>query len=186
MARLHMNAHNLFFFDCETGGLDPSDRDMVEVAVVLTDPTGRTVLEEYEARVLPKRPVDARAAEINGYSAEKWASEAIDLSPAMIKMLGMARDSIFCSHNTPFDWGFFSAAMAQRGQRWPGDYHKIDTVALSTPLLKFGHVINLKLETLAAHFNIPHTNAHRAMPDARACHQLYCKLMDKYGRAFAA
>jgi DNA polymerase-3 subunit epsilon len=186
MPRLHMNAHNLFFFDCETGGLDPVNHDMVEVAVILTDPTGKTVLDKYEARVFPKLPVGPKAAAINGYTTEKWASEAIDLGPAMIKMLTMARDSIFCSHNTPFDWGFFSAAMAQRGQSWPGDYHKIDTVALSTPLLKFGHVVNLKLETLAAHFGIPHTNAHRAMPDAHACHQLYLRLMDKYGVAFAA
>lgn len=185
MPRLHMNAHNLFFFDCETGGLDPSEKDMVEVAVVLTDPTGLNVLEEYEAKVFPKRPVDAKAAEINGYTVEKWAAEAIDLPGAMVEMLTLAKDSIFCSHNTPFDWGFFSAAMAQRGQRWPGDYHRIDTVALATPLMKFGVVPNVKLGTLTEHFRIPHI-AHRALGDARACQRLYAQLMAIYGPSIEA
>ena len=67
--------YNLFFFDAETGGLNPIEADMVEVACVLTDPTGETVLDEYCAKVLPKKPVHPRAAAVNGYSAEKWAGE---------------------------------------------------------------------------------------------------------------
>lgn len=179
-----MNEHNLFFFDCETGGLDPRIADMVEVACVVTDPSGKKVLSEYCAKVFPKKPVDPRAAEVNGYSSEKWASEAVELDTAMVRMLEKARDSVFCAHNAPFDWAFFSAAMAARGQRWRGDYHKIDTVALATPLLMAGKVADLKLGTLTRHFGIPHENAHSAMVDVRACHQLYLKLMGIYGPMF--
>ena len=181
--RRPMKDCNLFFFDAETGGLSAANHDMVEVACVVTDPTGQNILHEFEAKVLPLKPVDARAAAVNGYTAEKWATEAINLDAAMITMLGMARDAVFVAHNAPFDWGFFERAMAQRSQRWPGDYHKIDTVALATPLLKAGHIPDLKLVTLTAHYNIPH-EAHRALGDAHACRAVYLKLMEKYGPVF--
>jgi len=186
MPRLPLNQHNLFFFDCETGGLETHEADMVQVAVVLTDPTGEHVLEEYCAKVFPKKPVHPKAAAVNGYTAEKWASEAVELDGPMIRMLGMARDSIFVAHNTPFDWAFFNAAMAQRQQRWPGDYHKIDTVALATPLLKFGRVPNLKLATLVPYFGYQQEEAHTALSDARDCRKVYLKLMERYAAAFAA
>ncbi len=186
MPRLPMNEHNLFFFDSETGGLDHTQADMVSVACVLTDPTGQKVLEEYSAKVFPKRPVDPKAAAVNGYTPEKWASEAVELDGPMIKLLSLARDSIFVAHNAPFDWGFFSAAMAERRQRWPGDYHKVDTIALAMPLLRFGRIENLKLATLVSYFGYQQETAHDALSDARDCRKIYLKLMERYAAAFAA
>jgi DNA polymerase III alpha subunit (gram-positive type) len=177
---------NLFFFDSETGGLSHVDNDMVEVACIVTDPTGDRVLHEYVAKVFPLKPVDAKAAEINGYSKEKWATEAVDIDTAMVKMLGIARDSVFISHNTPFDWAFFQTAMACRGARWPGDYHKVDTVALATPFLKAGLIENLKLATIASFFNVPHENQHSALGDVRACRGIYLEMMKRFSRALAA
>lgn len=184
MPRRPLREYNRFFFDCETGGLEPSEADMVEVAVVLTDPSGKNVLEEFSAKVFPKKPVHPKAAAVNGYTAEKWASEAVELDGPMIKMLTMARDAIFISHNTPFDWSFFNAAMAQRQQRWPSDYHKVDTVALATPLLQFGLVENLKLVTIVNHFGFEQESAHSALSDARDCRRIYLKLMEIYAAAF--
>jgi len=177
---------NLFFFDSETGGLSNHEHDMVEMACVVTDPSGETVLHEYAAKVFPRKPVDPRAAAVNGYSKEKWASEAVDVDTAMVKMLTLARDSVFVAHNTPFDWGFFSAALAARGGRWPGDYHKIDTVALATPFLKAGLVPNVKLVTLSAFFDVPHDDAHSALGDARACRGVYLAMMKRFAAALTA
>lgn len=173
---------NLFFFDSETGTLDPSTGDMLEVGVILTDPKGK-ILEEYCAKVFPEKPVDPKAAAVNGYSEEKWAVEAIPLDHAMIKMMSMARNAVFVSHNNVFDWGFFSVAMGRRMMRYPGPYHKVDTVALSLPLLLSGKVPNIKLATLTEYFGIAHENAHTALADVRACYHLYMKLMDLYGPA---
>lgn len=184
MPRPALKDHNLFFFDSETGGLNPIQADMVEVAVVLTDPSGETVLEEYTAKVFPKKPVDPKAAAVNGYTQEKWAAEAVDLDEAMFRMLGMARNAVFVAHNAPFDWSFFEAAMVARYQKWPGDYHKSDTIALAWPLLVAGIVSNVKLATLSQHFGVPHENAHTALADARACRGVYCKLMALYKSLF--
>lgn len=178
-----------FFFDCETGGLNHSQFDMVEVAAILTDPSGETVIKEFEAKVTPQRPVDPEAARINGYSAEKWAAAgAVHLDEAMYTLMSMARDAVFVAHNAPFDWGFMESAMGRRMMRWPGSYHKIDTVALSMPLLEEGLVPNVKLVTLTQFFDIKHDAAHTALADVRACRELYLKLMGAYRpavRAFA-
>lgn len=159
---------------------------MVEVAVVLTDPTGTNVLEEYSAKVLPKKPVDPKAAAVNGYTAEKWAEEAIDLDHAMQKIISMSRNAVFAAHNAPFDWGFLEAAMRPRFMRWGGDYHKVDTVALAWPLLSCGIVESVKLVTLSRHFNIVHEDAHTALADARACREVYVKLMNIFRPALNA
>lgn len=175
---------NLFFFDCETGGLSPAQADMLEVACLVTDPTGQTILDEYSTKVFPQRPVDPQAAAVNGYTQEKWASEAVQLDEAMFKMLRMARNALFTAHNAPFDWGFFEHAMAKRAMRWPSDYHRIDTVALALPLLRTKAVPNLKLATLTHYFNVPHEDAHTALSDARACRGVYLKLMELYAPLF--
>jgi len=184
VSRLPIKQLNLFFFDAETGGLNYLLSDMIEVACIVTDPTGQTVHEEYCVKVIPERPVDPGAARINGYTQEKWATEAITLDAAMVRMLKMAQNTLFTAHNAPFDWGFFEHAMAKRAMRWPSDYHRIDTVALAFPLLRAGMVTNLKLATLAQYFNIPHDNAHTALSDARACRGVYLKLMERYAPLF--
>jgi DNA polymerase-3 subunit epsilon len=177
---------NLFFFDCETGGLSAHNSDMVEVGCVLTDPSGNKVLEEYSAKVFPQKDVDPRAAQVNGYTKEKWAAEAIPLDEAMHHLIPMARNALFAAHNAPFDWAFFEKAMALRGMRWQGDYHRIDTVSLAWPLLKNKIVANVKLQPLTEHFHIPHEDAHTALGDVRACRSVYLKLEEIYDKLFAS
>lgn len=187
MGRPAIKDHNLLFLDFETGGLYPSQHDPVEIACVLTDPTGRTVIDEYVAKVIPTRPVDPQAAAVNGYSAEKWASEkAIPFEHALVKVLSMARDALLTCHNTPFDKSFLEYGIAKHKMRWPSTYHSNDTQALAAPLRNLGIVENVKLTTLTAFFGIPHSDAHSALSDARACRELYLRLMDIYHPAVLA
>lgn len=181
-----MKDRNLLFLDTETGGLSPACRDILEVACVLTDPSGQTVIEEWDAKILATRPVDEKAAEINGYDPVKWAAEAMPLSEAMVKVLSMARDAVMCCHNAPFDKGFLDAALALCRQRWTGSYHTLCTMSLAMPLLRAGLVDNVKLTTLTRYFGIPHADAHRAMSDARACRDVFVKLDTIYAPAVEA
>lgn len=185
MSRIAPHHHSLLFLDFETGGLSPTTADVVEVACILTDPSGRDVREEYVAKVVPTRPVDPQAAAINGYSAEKWASEAIPFEQALVKVLGMARNTMLACHNTPFDKAFLDAGLVKHKMRWPGSYHSIDTVSLSMPLLRMGLVENVKLVTLTAALGIAHEGAHTALADVRACRELYLRLMAVYGPGLA-
>jgi DNA polymerase III epsilon subunit-like protein len=178
---------NILFLDTETGGLSAANRDIVEIACILTDPSGQTVLEEWEAKVLPVRAVEPEAAKINGYTAEKWAAaKAIELAPAMIKVLTMAHNTIMCCHNTPFDKSFIDAALAMHRQKWTGVYHSLCTMTMSMPLLRAGLVENIRLTTLTKYFGVPHENAHTAMDDTRGCRGVFLKLQEIYGPAVEA
>lgn len=169
---------NLLFFDCETSGLSPVEHEIIEMGCILTDSTGRDILKEYSAKILPTKPVSKEAADLNGYTAEKWAGEAISLSTAMREFLVLAKDATLVAHNAPFDWSFLAAAMQQLAQKFTGYYHKADTVALAWPLLKAGRVPNVKLETLSAFFSIDNEAAHTAMSDVKTCREIYLKLMN--------
>jgi DNA polymerase-3 subunit epsilon len=144
-----------------------------------------TTLAEYVAKVLPVNPVDHKAAAINGYNREKWAAEAVPLNTAMIKVLELARDAVMAAHNTPFDKAFVDAALRRCSMRWTGNYHTLDTCALSRPLLLAGLVENVQLGTMTKFFGLEH-EAHRAMGDVRACRQVYLKLMEIYKPAIDA
>lgn len=186
MYRQPLTNHNLLFLDFETGGLSPIDNDIVEVACILTDPSGKDVLSKFEAKVFPQKPVEPKAASINGYSAEKWAAEAVPLNTALVKVLMLSKNSMMCCHNTPFDKSFLEAALVAHKMRWSGSYHTLDTVSLAMPLLRAGLVPNVKLTTLSEFFSIPHTEAHTAMGDVSACRALYTKLMEIYAPGIEA
>jgi DNA polymerase III epsilon subunit-like protein len=176
MPRPPMNECKLFFFDCETGGLDPHTSDMLEVACIVTDPSGVIVEREYCKKVFPKKPVDPGAAKVNGYEPAIWEKEAIDIDQAMVEMLAMAKDAVFVSHNATFDWPFFEMAMRNRGAKWPGDYHRLCTVTMASPMIRAGILTNVKLVDLTKHFEIQHANAHTALADVRACREVFLKL----------
>ncbi len=184
---------NKLFCDNETGGLDPEKCSITETAFILTDPSGERVIEEFSARVFPDKPVESKAAEINGYTLEKWATTAVPISSIIPKIASLSRGAIFCSHNAPFDWGFIEPALKAQGARWGGDYHKACTVAMSMPLLTAGLVTNIKLGTLAAFFGIDPGEPHRALSDVRVCRQVFLKLnalyeksvLEKYGKVAA-
>jgi len=174
----HVKDANILFLDTETGGLSASRTDIIEIGCVLTDPSGREVIEEWETLVVPTRPVEPDAARINGYDAEKWAAEGVPLATAMVKVLGMARGAVMCCHNAPFDKAFVEAALATCRQRWTGRYHTLCTVSIAQPFLRRGLVNDVKLETLARYFGVDHDGAHRALPDAKTCRAIYLAMQD--------
>lgn len=172
--------YGLLFLDFETGGLSPVAHDFVEVACIRTNPDGQDVREEYTARVFPQKWVTPDAAAINGYAVEKWASSAIEPTVALVKVLTLAHDTMLVCHNTPFDKAFLEAALSTYRMRWTGSYHSLDTVALAMPLLRAGLVPNVKLTTLTAFFKVEHIDAHTALADARACREVFLRLMEIY------
>jgi len=180
MPRPAFNEMNLFFFDSETSGLNPYRHEMIEVAYLITDATGKKVIKEYSAKVMPTKPVEPDAAAINGYTPEVWAKEAIPIDHAFTDMLAVARDTMLVGQNIYFDWSFLEVALIKRGARWPGSYYKIDTAALAIPLVRAGIIPNIKLSTLSNFFKVPHENAHTALADVKACKGVYVKLMELY------
>lgn len=172
-----LETNGLCFFDCETTGLDPLADEIIQIAVVVTDFTGREVRREGMWRILPARDVPAEVAVINGYNADLWSKDGMPLFQAMTQIMGKVQQTIFVAHNAAFDWPFFAEALKTCNMRWAGDYHRVDTVALAWPLLTSGAVPNVKLATLADYFGVS-APTHDALADVRACREIYLHLMD--------
>jgi len=176
----------LLFLDFETGGLSPAEADVLEVGCVLTDPSGRDVLVEYEAKVLPARPVSPGAAAVNGYDPEAWAREAVPSGDAAEAVEAMSEGAILVCHNATFDWGFLEPFLKASGRRWLGGYHRMCTLAMAMPLHRAGVVEGVSLQKLAAYFKIDPGRAHSALADARTCREVFLKLMPAYEAAAKA
>lgn len=58
--------------DVETTGLNPIVHEVIEICLVETLPDG-TIVQRFDSKITPKGPVDPEAAEVNGYTPEKWA-----------------------------------------------------------------------------------------------------------------
>lgn len=173
-----LREQGLIFIDTETSGLNPRRDCLLSIGAVATDLTGYAVQGIFGQKVQPTSPVSAEAAAINGYTPEGWR-DATPVAQAIHELLVMAQDRIFVAHNAPFDWGFIQAAMGHRP--WPGDYHRVDTVALAWPLYVSGKIDNLKLATLCKHFHYTNPAEHDALADAKACRIVYVNLMRLYG-----
>ena len=63
---------NLLFMDVETSGLNPMIHEVIEICLVETLPDG-TIVQRFDSKIKPTRPVVPDAAKVNGYTPEKWA-----------------------------------------------------------------------------------------------------------------
>ena len=81
------------------------------------------------------------------------------------------------SHNVPFDRAFLSTEFQQVLSLI--SYRNIDTISVALAVQDAGKlpVKNVKLTTLTEYFGLDHSKAHTALADARACLQVYSKLI---------
>lgn len=178
----------LAFVDLETGGLAP-DAEILQVACIITDPSGRHVLWRGVDTVTPEHPelLEPSAIAINGYTAEAW-STSVPLKQALQRItdqmgsLMAEGDSImFVAHNSPFDVPRLTAAIEAAGLSLPpGGHHSIDTATLAWPLVKSGVLPGQSLAALCDHFGLARDHPHDALSDTDDCRQVYVRLMRLY------
>ncbi len=175
---------DLIFFDTETTGLDAAKNGIIELALVRTTPDASQILDRFETKIVlePHRyNVSEEALQVNGYTAEKWASarsledtlsEVSRFIPWGVQMAG---------HNIQFDLAFLKESYKRCGFRAPNFYyHTVDTMSLGQPLVVKGHIPNVKLVTLSAFFGVEHANAHTAMGDVLATIEVYRRILAYY------
>lgn len=175
-----------FAFDTETTGLDPTNAEIISIAMLLLDGS----LNELSRKVvfaLPEGPVDPKAAAVNGYTKEKWLDKGAVTQDVLFKevqsFLFGQRDLLPLGHNVSFDVGFLQALFAKHGAKISEflSYHKVDTVGIAIyyDLVTHGTVGSYyRLTELTSRFEIPHDNAHDALSDVVSCVELF-RIMHK-------
>lgn len=174
------------FLDTETGGLDPTRHDLLEVAILRERfyPDGSVALESvYSAKVLPclVGGLDPEAVAVNGYSPERWEADGAEqLAVVMARVKELLTDAVIVGHNVAFDMAFINAAMTRVLGEWnPSTWRTVvDTYALAYARWGIawegpGELKSLSMKYLRPLLGISPEGAHGALKDAEDCRAVF-------------
>ena len=158
--------------DLETTGLDSERDEIIEIGA--TKFLGDEVLETYETLVNPGRTLSEFITQLTGITQHQ-VDTAPPLSAVAAELLTFVGQWPLVGHNVTFDMAF----LAQAGFRLNNQQY--DTLELASVFLP--RASEYSLSGLARALAIPFDRPHRALGDARICHQLFVSLVQ---RALAA
>ena len=167
------------FIDIETTGFKVGYHDVIEVAVVIADPSkDYEVVDELELKIKPERieNADAQALRINGYNEADWMF-AYTLEQAMKMLAEKVENTVMVAHNITFDWTFLEHAFRETGIE-PKFYRKLDSYSIA--YAKFSNEPNINkfsLKALAEYFGLTNEKAHTALADTRVTVDIFRELM---------
>ena len=176
------------YFDVETTHLDPTCGEIIQIAIVIEDRSGKLV--EWSTKIRPylkPRTYSKRALEINGYNEEAWADAPrfCDVADTIVEKL---RWGPIVAHNAPFDVAFVESCLErysnwEKGSRTDIDeqifrlgYPVIDTVTLSWMILP---TERQNLNTLREYLDISKDGAHEAVKDVYDCRAVFWHCAEK-------
>lgn len=147
--------------DIETTGFDPAKDEILEIGLVFFDINQKTIIinTEYTQVFKPKSEVSETILALTGITRAELdrADDFIDHRAEISEKL---KDVVLVGHNIGFDIKFLQGL----GLKLEGP--SIDTLDLAQVFLPTHPSYNL--ENLMHYFGVPHTEAHRALADARA------------------
>lgn len=184
----------LVFFDLETGGLNPEEHPIIQIAAIAVDEQLRT-LKEIEIKVaFDLASAEPEALAHNSYNADTWKAEAYHELAAEAAFSKFLRDfadvemtskagnkyhvAQLIGHNgDSFDGPFLQAWYRKLRKFLPAAFRTLCTYQKALhhfhdrPHLPKPE--NFKLEGLCKYFGITLTGAHDALADVRATVEVY-------------
>ena len=166
----------LLVVDTETGGLEPSEACIIEIAaqVLIVEPGNVDFGETFESRIKPDRPVHPKAAEVNGYMPDVWASapEPAEVLAAFrqwveLQCKAQATKPMWCGCNPLFDLKFYNSDRKRHGQASPEGLHYrvIDVQSMAFPLVLTGEIKSVALSKLRTWAGCEGEQSHTALGD---------------------
>lgn len=161
-------------FDLETTGAKAPPCRITEIGAYRV--RGGEVLDKFHTLVNPETPIPSFITGLTGIDDEMVADAPLfgDIVHDLLEFIG---NSVMVAHNSGFDMRFLNHEI---GLVFPN--HKLAnpclcTVQLSRRLLP--DILNHKLKTVAAHYEIDLTNHHRAAADAFATAHIFVNLLSR-------
>lgn len=145
--------------DVETSGFSPGQARVLSVAALAVDPDGQV---EQSVVSLLNPGVDPGPTHVHGLTAEMLEDQPVfgDIAGGLAELM---HGRTLVAHNAAFDYSFLVAEAELAKTALP-----IDSVMCTVELarrLDLG-LENLRLETLARHWDVPQNRAHDAFDDA--------------------
>ena len=145
--------------DVETSGFRPGHARIISLAALALGADGTV---ERSVASLLNPGVDPGPTHVHGLTADMLADQP-SFAQIAAELIDMLRDRTLVAHNVAFDYAFLVAEAELAEVELP-----VDTVMCTVELtrrLSLG-TENLRLETLAAHWDVPQLRPHDALDDA--------------------
>lgn len=156
---------NYVVFDIETTGLNPKYEKIIEIGAAKV--RDAEVTDTFSTFVNPGKGLPERITELTGiYDTD--VANAPYIEDVLDSFIQFAGDDILLGHNLIFDYSFIKKAAVNQKKTF--DRKGIDTLKLARRFL--ADLESRNLGFLCEHYQI-HLQAHRALNDAIATHELY-------------
>lgn len=153
-------------FDLETTGLDPEMNDIIEIGAIKVI-NGKAV-ESFSTFVNPMCHIPAGATAVN-HITDEMVEDAPLIRKTLQDFSSFAQGvPLLVAHNVRFDAGFLE--QAAKVQHVEISYKYLDSLAVARKY--FPELKDYKLGTVARHLRYTIENAHRALDDAKAVHEI--------------
>lgn len=160
--------------DLETTGLSPLNSEIIEIGAIKV--VNNEVVDTMDVFVRPSRPLSPFTTRLTGITNE-MVDEGLSIKQALKVFEEFSDGMRLMAHNAKFDMGFLDTYMRKNlGKAAPTN--TLDTLAMSRAIVK--DVPNHKLGTLATHFNIDYSGAHRSLRDCEITLEVYNNIRKIY------
>lgn len=160
--------------DLETTGLSPLNSEIIEIGAIKV--VNNEVVDTMDVFVRPSRPLSLFTTRLTGITNE-MVDEGLSIKQALKVFEEFSDGMRLMAHNAKFDIGFLDTYMRKNlGKAAPTN--TLDTLAMSRAIVK--DVPNHKLGTLATHFNIDYSGAHRSLRDCEITLEVYNNIRKIY------
>lgn len=160
--------------DLETTGLNPKTEKIIEIGAIKV--IDGVICGEYHTLVQPHRELTEWVRELTGIT-DAMLESTPGIEDCIDIFLKFCEDLPLLGHHVIFDYSFLKRAAVNHKQEF--ERKGIDTLPLCR---RFMPAENKKtLVAACEYYGIIRQQAHRALDDAKAAHQLYQLLLDTYG-----
>ena len=157
-----------YVIDVETTGLRADQCELIEIAALHIQ--NRKVVGTFSELVKSEKVIPPEIAKLTGISNEMLAKDGLPLEDVLNRFLEFVSDANVVFHNAAFDLAFINAACRKCGRpEFRNRY--MDTLQMAKR--KLSDLADYKLTTLAAHFGVAETDAHRALGDCRMTYNVF-------------
>lgn len=169
---LHETLKEICIIDFETTGLKAGADRPTEVGIVVL--RENKIIDKFQTLINPGVHIPDDLVKLTGIT-NKMVEDAPTPEEVMVELRRFIKNRPLMAHNASFDKRFLDAEMGMVDRA-------VDNPWLCTLLMSRRLILdsaNHKLPTLAQHFQIPATGAHRALADCITTAQLWTKHLQK-------
>lgn len=162
--------------DLETTGLSPKHDKIIEIgAVKIID---GNIVDTFSTFVNPGRSLEDRVVALTGIT-DSDLKKAPLVNEVIGELISFSDDLPLIGHRILFDYSFVKQAAVNSGIKF--ERTGVDTLKISRAC--FPELESKRLKDMCNHYDI-NLNAHRALNDAIATHELYVKLQEEFSSKY--